>query len=78
MKKLILIFFLFIPAVLADSCIVHDGCDCIVCEIYDEFGYYIEDYGRECGDSYDLDRFAEEADDYAWYVYGGFAECFND
>ena len=78
MKKTILFLFLIIPALLSDSCITCHDCECIECEIFDEYGYYIEDYGRECGDSYDLDYFAGEADDYAWYSYGGYAECFDD
>ncbi|MBN1416823.1 MAG: hypothetical protein JW973_17125 [Bacteroidales bacterium] len=77
MKKIISLAVLLIPVLLSASCIFNRD-KCISCEIYDDYGYYQEYYGSECGSFSRLEDFEEEADDYAWNYYNGYAVCYDD
>lgn len=70
--KLRLLLVGFVAMVFLSSCIE----TCIECEIYDEYGHYVKDYGEYCSEDYhDLDAYEIDADDHAWEFYGGHADC---
>ena len=50
---------------------------CVECEIYDEEGYYVKNYGEYCGDIITTSSYEIDADDHAYKYYGGWAECYS-
>ena len=72
MKKLLLIGILLI-SVTFSACI---EVRCVVCDIYDEDGYFIKDYGEFCGSNYQREEYKDDADYHAYKYYGGWAECY--
>ncbi len=76
MRRFLLFLSMAVVVMMTNSCYYED--ECLQCEIYDYYGNYVEYYGSECGDSYDQDYFMTQADDYAWYNYSGYAECYHN
>jgi hypothetical protein len=76
MKRFLIKISFLLPILITCSCYTDDQYGCLECEIYDANGYYMENYGTEC-DVFQQDYFAEDANNYARDVYGGFAECHN-
>lgn len=54
------------------------GCahQCVQCDIYDEYGYYVKDYGEYCGEWYMVSDYEDDAQYHAEHYYSGWAECY--
>ena len=76
MKKLILSGLILISFTFS-ACIIEKD-TCVVCDIYDEWGDWVKDYGEFCGSSHKAREYAEDADEHAWRYYDGYAECYFD
>jgi hypothetical protein len=73
MKKLILLGL--IPLMFTLSTCEKKPKKCAYCDIYDENGEWVKDYGKYCGPEEIVEEFAIEADVHAEYYYDGWAEC---
>jgi len=76
MKKLFFSGLILISLTLS-GCII-DSNTCVVCDIYDNYGHWVKDYGEYCGPYYKAEQYADDADDHARKFYKGWAECYFD
>ena len=74
MKKLILLGLVLVSFTFS-ACIITSR-TCVVCDIYDEYGDWVKDYGEFCGSEYKAEQYADDADYHAWEYYDGWAECY--
>lgn len=72
LKKLHILIIIFIIIILSASC-----ARCVQCDIYDEEGYWVKDFGEYCGDYITTTEYEWDADDHAFQFYGGWAECYS-
>jgi hypothetical protein len=77
MKRLISLFFLILPAMISGSCFLTND-TCVECEIYNNYGNYVEYYGSECGSALRRNNFESDAENYAEEYYDGYAVCNED
>jgi hypothetical protein len=74
MKKLLFIG-LILTTLTFSGCIIVDT-ECVACDIYDEYGHWVKDYGEFCGSYYECEEYEEDADRHARRFYNGWAECY--
>ena len=76
MKKLLFTGLILVSLTLSGCIIINETC--VVCDIYDEYGDWVKDYGEYCGSYHKCEQFEEDADDHAFRYYRGWAECYFD
>lgn len=77
MKRLVSLFFLILPALITNSCLFNSD-NCVTCDIYDNYGTYMEFYGTECGPDRKNNNYIDEAEQYAVDYYEGYAICYEE
>lgn len=71
--KQILLYFILTSTIIIASCYPDR---CVRCDIYDEYGDFVKDYGKFCGEYDQRQDYEEDADWHAYYYYNGWAECY--